>query len=419
MASILELLKWVFRWVFRRFSPFSRCSSRPANPPSSKSKFRPAALWKNAVRVHSVTSVSPTRETPTSEVTPVSESSSLPAPEPASQTPVPAPDPDAALAALSKGLGGEVKLVWEPQPSEIEAMIKAEPAIPGFPIVPFDCWLEEGVFPHFFKGEYYPVEIGDILAGNFQVLGKLGFLDSVAHQGTSVFKSGASGQAELEKYKRLGEGDLDHPGYDLVFEVLFQAKLPRPGGSHFAIGLEPMWSNISVLQSHWPDNRLRRGLLQGTSWNVLTALDYVHTEGKLIHTGKPEHFTVRKQNTPTHIRADNILVSIADPSILEQFEKDECAHPSPRKFLAGRAIYESRPWTEPKTYGAPMLTDFGAAVSGEEVHNHDAQPDAYRSPEVMIMADWSYPIDVWNVGCMAWDLSQEHALFSGKDPKEQ
>ena len=72
-----------------------------------------------------------------------------------------------------------------------------------------------------------------------------------------VFKRGASGQEELEKYKRLGEGDPDHPGYDLVSKVLFQAKLPRPGGSHFAIGLEPMWSNISVLQSRWPDNRLR------------------------------------------------------------------------------------------------------------------------------------------------------------------
>jgi hypothetical protein len=41
-----------------------------------------------------------------------------------------------------------------------------------------------------------------------------------------------------------------------------------------------------------------------------------------------------------------------------------------------------------------MLTDFGAAVFGEEKHNHDAQPDAYRSPEIMIKGDWDCAIDI-------------------------
>lgn len=158
-----------------------------------------------------------------------------------------------------------------------------------------------------------------------------------------------------------------------------------------------------MLQSRWPDNGLRRGVLQETLWNVLTALDYVHTECKPIHTDKSEYSTVRRYSHVLwriDIKADNILVSIADSRILEQLEKDEQTDPSPPKFLPGRTTYESRPWREPKTCGVPMLTDFSAAIFGEEVHGHDAQPDAYRSPEVMIMSHWSYPIDIWNVGCM-------------------
>lgn len=93
-------------------------------------------------------------------------------------------------------------------------------------------------------------------------------------------------------------------------------------------------------------------------------------------------------------------MTILDQSILEQFEEDEKTDPSPRKFVNGTTFYESRPWKKPNRYGAPILTDFGAAVSGEEMHTHDAQPDAYRAPEVMIKADWSYSIDIWNVGCM-------------------
>lgn len=41
--------------------------------------------------------------------------------------------------------------------------------------VPDDYCLEEEAFPHFWDGEYYPVNIGDVLGENFKVLGKRGF----------------------------------------------------------------------------------------------------------------------------------------------------------------------------------------------------------------------------------------------------
>jgi serine/threonine-protein kinase SRPK3 len=68
----------------------------------------------------------------------------------------------------------------------------------------------------------------------------------------------------------------------------------------------------------------------------------------------------------------------------------------------------------PRTFGKAVLSDFGSAVRGDERRNRDAQPNVYRSPEVMLEAEWSYPVDIWNVGVMVcFDFSSpspEHTL---------
>lgn len=83
-------------------------------------------------------------------------------------------------------------------------------------------------------------------------------------------------------------------------------------------------------------------------------------------------------------------------------------NPSPRKFINGIPVFASRRFELPKTFGRAILSDFGSAVRGDEKRDHDAQPNVYRSPEVMLKAEWSYPVDIWNVGvmvCFAYTFS--------------
>ncbi len=54
----------------------------------------------------------------------------------------------------------------------------------------------------------------------------------------------------------------------------------------------------------------------------------------------------------------------------------------------------------PKSIGEPVLCDFGNAVYGTKINDHDAYPDVYRCPEVMLHLPWSYSADIWNVGTM-------------------
>jgi serine/threonine-protein kinase SRPK3 len=138
------------------------------------------------------------------------------------------------------------------------------------------------------------------------------------------------------------------------------------------------------------------------------------------------------------IKGDNILQEIEDESILEAFTKAEIEHPSPRKFVKDAPVYASRRFERPKTFGRAVLSDFGSAVCGDPKRNHDAQPNVYRSPEVMLKTEWSYPIDIWNVGVMVrpvyfsgpvtlvevlltaanqvWDLFEGKHMFYGNDP---
>ena len=77
--------------------------------------------------------------------------------------------------------------------------------------------------------------------------------------------------------------------------------------------------------------------------------------------------------------------------------------PSSRKFVKAvddALVYASRCLDQPKALGNAVLSDFGLAVRGDEKRNHDAQPDMYRPPEVVLKVDCSYPVDIWDVGAM-------------------
>jgi serine/threonine-protein kinase SRPK3 len=107
------------------------------------------------------------------------------------------------------------------------------------------------------------------------------------------------------------------------------------------------------------------------------------------------------------------MFGIEDDSVFEEFENMEMNNPSPRKEVDGRLIYVSRALAIPKKFGLPVLCDLGNAMSGEEEHLEDVQPDIYRAPEIILEVPWSYPIDIWNAGCMVRTSSESFTKFCG------
>jgi hypothetical protein len=93
------------------------------------------------------------------------------------------------------------------------------------------------------------------------------------------------------------------------------------------------------------------------------------------------------------------MLSIEDPSVLEDFEEAERTNPCPRKVVDDeRTIYASRNFRRPKdhAWGYPILCDFGEARIGGTYPYEEIQPEVYKAPEIIMQTDWSHRVDIWN-----------------------
>ncbi|XP_047173557.1 serine/threonine-protein kinase AFC2-like isoform X4 [Vigna umbellata] len=60
---------------------------------------------------------------------------------------------------------------------------------------------------------------------------------------------------------------------------------------------------------------------------------------------------------------------------------------------------------------AIKLIDFGSTTFEREDQNYIVSTRHYRAPEVILGLGWSYPCDIWSVGCILVELCTGEALF--------
>ncbi|RSL51812.1 hypothetical protein CEP54_011231 [Fusarium duplospermum] len=289
----------------------------------------------------------------------------------------------------------------------------------NFTRIPLHEKIEEELLPDYIATRYYPVRIGEVLMDRYQIVGKLGFgasstvwlardLDGRRHVALKLFVNsesmGKQLDHELTMYKHISKSSSKHLGRGAVRELLDSFDVTGPDGSHRCLVHPPLWESVLTFLHRNPVRRLPAPVLAFVLHRLFLALDFLHTECQVIHTD---------------IKADNIMFGIEDDSVFSDFEEQELIDPSPRKSVDERVVYLSRELRMPKNWGAPVLCDFGSAVNGGVEHLEDVQPDIYRAPEVILEAPWSYEIDIWNTGCMIWDLFEGGHLFTGHDPEHQ
>ncbi|KAI0427791.1 kinase-like protein [Xylaria sp. FL1042] len=275
----------------------------------------------------------------------------------------------------------------------------------GFEVIDPANTVEEERLPFYQSEEYYPMQIGQVVGGHYQVSAKLGYgttstvwlardLRDQKFWALKVHINTLKNNQELVVYRHLasipgGQYDLEQQH---VRRLETSFKLKGPHGDHDVFVMTPLKISLQSLLAIRKGQKFDKVFAKAALNQVLLGLLYLH-DVDVIHTD---------------LHLDNLLISVADASVMSAIEERELERPSARKLVNGRTIHVSQ--TILGGGGPLTICDFGQARIGK-THRGDAMPTQYRSPEIILGMEWGNAIDLWSVGLIAWDLLEQEPLF--------
>eukprot|EP00736_Rhodelphis_marinus_P000006 Rmarinus@m.23829 len=95
----------------------------------------------------------------------------------------------------------------------------------------------------------------------------------------------------------------------------------------------------------------------------------------------------------------------------------------PENVLFRSDTYHKRRTKDGGSYRTPLtdkiaIIDFGGTTFEEDYHSSIVSTRHYRAPEVILGMGWSYPCDIWSLGCIIIELYTGEALFRTHDNQE-
>ncbi|KAJ3863802.1 MAG: kinase-like protein [Lentinula lateritia] len=174
---------------------------------------------------------------------------------------------------------------------------------------------------------------------------------------------------ELRVMERISHLPPTHPGVPHLLSLHDHFTSHGPQGSeHLCIVNDALGPSILELQSSVEGHRLSSTVVKHVTRQLLRALQALH-DCNTVHTD---------------IKMDNILFRIPEDCFdTEHVLKGENA----------------------------VLIDYGTAMPLESQSDRLIQPEALRSPEVLLGCPWNTKADIWNLGCIVFELLTGQRLF--------
>ncbi|KAK6346344.1 dual specificity protein kinase kns1 [Orbilia blumenaviensis] len=133
--------------------------------------------------------------------------------------------------------------------------------------------------------------------------------------------------------------------------------------------------------------------IQSFARQLFTSVAFLH-DLNLIHTDlKPENILLM-HNTSETFTYNRIIPS--------------STHSNPRKAQTRKILLDTD----------IRLIDFGSATFDDEYHSSVVSTRHYRAPEIILGLGWSFPCDIWSIGCILVEFYTGDALFQTHDNLE-
>lgn len=101
-------------------------------------------------------------------------------------------------------------------------------------------------------------------------------------------RDSTSARREVAAYEHLNTLITAHSGALLIRQLLDNFKITGSGGEHICLVHEALGMSIETLRQLMPGNQLSEELLKAVLRHLFLALDCLHSEAKMVHTGNPD-----------------------------------------------------------------------------------------------------------------------------------
>lgn len=205
-----------------------------------------------------------------------------------------------------------VQQIWQKPPSSP----KRPPKTSGFEVLDKTQKFEEERQAWYTPAQFYSVCIGEIFNARYQVVGKLGYgaystvwlcrdlkyrrVQSAQHQYITLKvseRNSAQAAREAEVFKHLNSLTTEHRGSRSVRMALDTFEFTTAEGSYQCLVHKPLGMHLSQLQRLFVSGTLPENILKATLTHILLALDFLHTEARLVHTGELPRTAISKWPT--------------------------------------------------------------------------------------------------------------------------
>lgn len=196
----------------------------------------------------------------------------------------------------------------------------------------------------------------------------------------------------MERIREVSSRSL-HPGKDHVAQLKDNFEIKGPTGTHVCMVFELLGGSIAEQATSSQIQRLPSKVVKRITWQLLEALDFIHTECGIIHTD---------------ISPSNICIKLPDPL---------AAVASTEPNAAGKITLSTPSLVQ--THDIQIrLNDFGIACFKDRHLTDDIEPPLLRAPEVTLGAPWDSSVDIFNVGALILQFLTGQLPFPSRRHKQ-